>query len=1255
MNQSIHSMRDQAFHCYAELKRSESVLSHAFVIDNEVLIRGQEKSSLLDNAYWLWILGEYSNHREDLSVLFEVKETAAAALRELTQHWKEPQIHWLNCQEHQGKEKAIYLSNLAIIYGAVLSLQPSWSKELESEQVTASDLQQLLKAIRELLFASMIKDGKVVSRLGGRDSYGDIIVAAVPFGLLGIEDRILIEALYIVERELIGKGVRLSTDDLYYGGCERPELSCLLAWYYAEKGELPKAKQLLAHTAKLLLTDKNGIVVLPEVDADTFRERIYYEHDLRQYDGSVDHSDLASTLYAIASLALQTALKKEIDGSSEERIHMLHTPTGTDDPYVYAPHERAPRYPQAEELVHVSMTTVPFHPTTQQAWVEYRINGGDWYTSRIELEPSKQGEQVWKSALGRFQFAEKIEYRFKVVEGEAEQYSELYAFQVRAWKELGQIVGLRVVHEQVCMQFEALPGMNTLPTLVFNREEDSVVTIKLMWMERIEQDRTNPISRGLQSYAIELGNNQLVIEQHANGHMSWSIVDANGEVVVSTAPLEQHSCVEVCYDGSDKVYEARMNLELQDGERTYGMGERYSRLEYRGLSVDHHVYNEYRSQGMRTYMPNPFMMSSSGYGCYVNTTNYSQFHVGSRESNLLEIEVALSAKGSELEMHFFIGEPLEQLRLYSQATAKPALPPKWAFGPWMSSNNWDCQAEVMKQLEWTKQYEIPSTVIVLEQWSDEATFYIFNDAQYVPVEGDRVLQYEDFIYPEWGRWPNPKQMVNELHGNGLKVLLWQIPIQKYMYGITHEQRDRDEQVMLDNHYHIHLTNGEPYRIPYNWFKDCLVIDFTNKQASDWWFSKRQYLLDEVAIDGFKTDGGECILGHNLTFADGTPAADMHNRYPLDYVGSYYEYVQERKQGNGLTFSRSGYSGAQRYPMHWAGDERSTYEAFRASIIAGLTSGMSGIPFWGWDLAGFHGDIPTAELFIRSTQMATFCPVMQYHAETKGEFNQDRTPWNIAERTGKPEVISLYKRFADIRMNILPYVYAEAQHSSKTGEPMMRAMVVEFPQERACIGLTTQYMFGEGLLVAPVVEEGHYSKSVYLPEGQWVSLFGGKRMNGGRSVMVRADLHDIPVFIRQDHVIALNLDQQLILGSHVGNRVDDYLKLAFFVFPVKQLDYRFEDDLGTHIVLTGQRTEDSLRLTLESSHRNDELSYWIIRDVASIQGVRVNELELKRVDEAQLVNEASYCLRDNDIVMCCAQGKHQVQIALTVGGASDTDE
>jgi alpha-D-xyloside xylohydrolase len=433
----------------------------------------------------------------------------------------------------------------------------------------------------------------------------------------------------------------------------------------------------------------------------------------------------------------------------------------------------------------------------------------------------------------------------------------------------------------------------------------------------------------------------------------------------------------------------------------------------------------------------------------LDTLFYSVFKFGTKLNDLLEIEADIDGGKEGLELFLLPGKPLEVIRQYSNITGKPALPPKWSFGPWMSSNNWDSQAETVKQVELTQKHQIPATVIVLEQWSDEATFYVFNDAQYEMKDGHSHLNYDDFEFPEWGRWPNPQKMVEFLHESGLKVLLWQIPIEKHMYGVLHAQKDEDERAMLEAGYHVQLSNGEPYRIPYNWFKDCLILDFSNPAAKEWWFNKRKYLLD-IGIDGFKTDGGECVFGNDLLFNDGTAAEKMRNRYPNDYIGSYYEFVQQHVKGGGITFSRAGYVGLQKFPLHWAGDERSTFEAFRASIIAGLSCSMSGIPFWGWDLAGFHGDIPTAELFIRSTQMAAFCPVMQYHAESKGEFNQDRTPWNIAERTKNPLVLEQYKKFADLRMNLLPYVYEQASSCSKLGVPLMRAMFPVFIKQNSVI-------------------------------------------------------------------------------------------------------------------------------------------------------------------------------------------------------------
>ena len=221
---------------------------------------------------------------------------------------------------------------------------------------------------------------------------------------------------------------------------------------------------------------------------------------------------------------------------------------------------------------------------------------------------------------------------------------------------------------------------------------------------------------------------------------------------------------------------------------------------------------------------------------------------------------------------------------------------------------------------------------------------------------------------------------------------------------------------------------------------------TNPAERAWWLGKRAYLLDELGVDGFKTDGGEHLWGVETRCADGRRGDELINAYPWLYTQAYYDFARQRR-GEAVSFSRAGFTGSQTSPIHWAGDEASTWEAFRASILAGLSAGISGIPFWSWDLAGFSGDIPTAELYLRSAAMAAFCPIMQYHSEYNADrtVSRDRTPWNIQARTGDDRVVPLFRFFLNVRHNLMPYIWQEAMHSAASGEPLMRALGLTEPQ------------------------------------------------------------------------------------------------------------------------------------------------------------------------------------------------------------------
>jgi alpha-glucosidase (family GH31 glycosyl hydrolase) len=313
------------------------------------------------------------------------------------------------------------------------------------------------------------------------------------------------------------------------------------------------------------------------------------------------------------------------------------------------------------------------------------------------------------------------------------------------------------------------------------------------------------------------------------------------------------------------------------------------------------------------------------------------------------------------------------------------------------------------------------------------------------------------------------------------------------------------------------ADGQPYRVRPGWFHDGLLFDFTHPQGVEWWLSKRAYLLEELGIDGFKTDGGEHLWGRGARFANGMRGDVGWNRYANLYVGAYHRFTRAKRNGDAITFSRAGSAGAQAFPCHWAGDECSTWDTLRGSLLAGLNAGLSGIPFWGWDLAGFSGEIPGAELYLRSAAMATFCPIMQYHMEYNAhrQPSRDRTPWNIAERTGRPEVIDIYRKFALLRLKLLAYIKQEANYCAETGEPLMRAMFLDWPQDPNAWDLPYQYSFGRALLVAPVVKPDLNEQQVYLPQGQWVNFWNGEPHQGGTWITCQAPLDEIPVFRRLD--------------------------------------------------------------------------------------------------------------------------------------------
>ena len=402
--------------------------------------------------------------------------------------------------------------------------------------------------------------------------------------------------------------------------------------------------------------------------------------------------------------------------------------------------------------------------------------------------------------------------------------------------------------------------------------------------------------------------------------LHWNPMGDHGELTAS-----------LCYDGA------------------YGMGEKYNAVNQKGRTAVNEVEEKFCFQGEKTYCPAPFFWTNTGFGLYAATDERTSFRFGEKE-----IRAELPAN---CRLILFAGSPGEIIRDYMALFGPAKVPPKWAFGPWISANHWDSQEKVERAAAQAEEYGFPVCALVAEAWSDEATFYIFRGARYTPRPDGGAFRLEDFDFSD-SPWPDPAGMVRRLHEKGIHFLLWQIPVYK--------KQGQDEPLNAQNELDradaaarglcVRNADGSPYTIPEgHWFAGSMIPDLTNPVAEESWFAKRQYLT-ELGVDGFKTDGGEFIYRDDVRFADGSSGRAGKNRYAQQYTAAYTRHLAPEQ----ALFSRAGYAGQHTTPIHWAGDQQSQSSELASALRAGLSAALTGIPFWGFDIGGFAGPLPTLD-------------------------------------------------------------------------------------------------------------------------------------------------------------------------------------------------------------------------------------------------------------------------------------------------------
>lgn len=301
-------------------------------------------------------------------------------------------------------------------------------------------------------------------------------------------------------------------------------------------------------------------------------------------------------------------------------------------------------------------------------------------------------------------------------------------------------------------------------------------------------------------------------------------------------------------------------------------------------------------------------------------------------------------------------------------------------------------------------------------------------------------------------------------------------------------------------YFIQRSNGDVWQWD-KWQAGMAVVDFTNPEAKAWYQSKLEKLL-EMGVDCFKTDFGERIPSEDVVYWDGSNPEKMHNYYSYLYNETVFDVIRRVKgEENAVVFARSGTSGGQKFPVHWGGDCFARYESMAESLRGGLSLTMSGYGYWSHDIGGFE-DTSTPDVYKRWVAFG----LLSTHSRLHGSGSY-RVPWLYGE-----EATAVLRHFVQVKKDLQPYLLEMAKENHDTGIPLVRAMVLEFPEDPACAWLDRQYMLGDRYLVAPVFEESG-EVTYYLPAGRWKNYFSGERIEGGRWMTEKVDYFTIPLWER----------------------------------------------------------------------------------------------------------------------------------------------
>ncbi|MDE6453996.1 MAG: alpha-xylosidase [Muribaculaceae bacterium] len=574
----------------------------------------------------------------------------------------------------------------------------------------------------------------------------------------------------------------------------------------------------------------------------------------------------------------------------------------------------------------------------------------------------------------------------------------------------------------------------------------------------------------------------------------WRLVlrDASGRTLTRTRVWSDNDSTQIKVPpfsfikrGSDNSRSINPVFSLAPGEKIYGLGESPTALNKAGQKLNLFVTDPQGPEGRDMYKPIPFWFSNRGYGMFMHTSAPVTMDMGHSYIGANKIFMA----DEDMDFFIFFGEPKDILSEYTALTGRPEMPPLWSFGTWMSRISYFSEAEGREVARQLRAHKIPADVIHFDTgWFDV----------------DWQCDYE--FSPE--RFADAGKMISDLRDDGFRISLWQLP-----YFVPGNRYFKE---LVDSGLAVRNGRGT---LPY----EDAVLDFTNPATVSWYQDKIKKLIG-MGVGAIKVDFGEAAP-IEAVYHNGRSGWYEHNLYPLRYNKAVADATRD-VSGENIIWARSAWAGSQRYPLHWGGDAATTGTGMQGTVRAGLSLGLSGFSFWSHDIGGFVTSTPE-ELYRR------WLPVGFLTSHSRAHGAPPTEPWLY----GNKKFTDYFRRCAELKYSLMPYILDESRESAAKGWPVFRAMLLEFPDDPGVWEIDDQYMFGSRMLVAPLFEEG-FERDVYLPgDAPWIDYqTGAAYAPGWRRIKVDKDALQCVILVRDGSEIP-HVKPALHTGALDFSRID----------------------------------------------------------------------------------------------------------------------